>query len=63
MTEAAALPLVFVFGLVTVLIVRSGEVPWWMAVLIGLFGFYLGQTAANFMISDLVSWVLSRLTA
>ncbi|MEU4999723.1 hypothetical protein [Streptomyces sp. NPDC021622] len=63
MTEEQALPMVLFFGLVTVLLVRSREVPWWVAVLIGLFGLYLGQTPAVFMISELVNWVFSRFAA
>ncbi|MGW1494704.1 hypothetical protein [Streptomyces sp. NPDC002402] len=63
MTEQAALPLAFVFGLATVLLVRSREVVWWMATLIFLFGFYVSQTAAFFMIYGFVNWLLSRLIA
>ncbi|WP_405948334.1 hypothetical protein OG588_18965 [Streptomyces prunicolor] len=60
MSDGAALSYVLFFGVITVLLVRSREVPWWVAVLIGLFGFYLGQTPAFFMISELVSWVFDR---
>jgi len=63
MTEAAALPLVVFFGVVTVLLVRSREVNWWVAVLIFLFGLYVGQTPALFMISEFVNWIFGRLTA
>lgn len=63
MTEAAALPLVVFFGVVTVLLVRSREVNWWVAVLIFLFGLYVGQTPAVFMISEFVNWIFGRLTA
>ncbi|MFG2171277.1 hypothetical protein [Streptomyces sp. IB2014 016-6] len=62
MSEAAALPLVIVFGIITVLFVRSREVPSWIAVLIFLFGFYVSQTPAVFMISETVNWVISRFT-
>ncbi|MFJ6012327.1 hypothetical protein [Streptomyces sp. NPDC092952] len=63
MSEVAALPLVIVFGIVTVLLVRSREVNWWVASLIFLFGLYVGQTPAVFMISGFVNWILERLTA
>ncbi|MFJ4964413.1 hypothetical protein ACIP6P_18520 [Streptomyces sp. NPDC088729] len=63
MAEAAALPLVIVFGIVTVLLVRSREVKWGIATLIFLFGFYVGQTPAVFMISEFVNWILGRMTA
>jgi len=63
MTEASALPLVVFFGVVTVLLVRSREVNWWVASLIFLFGLYVGQTPALFMISGFVDWVLERMTA
>ncbi|WP_327325615.1 hypothetical protein OG735_26410 [Streptomyces sp. NBC_01210] len=63
MAEEAALPLALVFGLATVLLIRSREVVWWMAALVFLFGFYVSQTAAFFMIYQFVNWLLMRLTA
>ncbi|MFD3836582.1 hypothetical protein ACFWWC_10025 [Streptomyces sp. NPDC058642] len=60
MNEGEAFAYVVFFGVITVLLVRSREVPWWVAVLIGLFGFYLGQTPAFFMISELVVWIFDR---
>ncbi|MFE3217662.1 hypothetical protein [Streptomyces antimycoticus] len=59
MSEAAALPLALLFGLATVLLVRSREVRWWEALLIGLFGMYLGQTPVIFTADGLVNWLLS----
>ncbi|MEU1804344.1 hypothetical protein [Streptomyces sp. NPDC019937] len=59
MTEQAALPLALLFGLATVLLVRSRAVRWWEAVLIGLFGMYLGQTPVIFTADGLVNWLLS----
>jgi hypothetical protein len=59
MSEATALPLVIVFGIITVLLVRSRDVRTWEAVIIGLFGFYLGQTAFLFTIDGLVSWLVT----
>ncbi|ADI07411.1 hypothetical protein SBI_04290 [Streptomyces bingchenggensis BCW-1] len=47
------------FGLATVLLVRSREVRWWEAVLIGLFGMYLGQTPVLFTADGLVNWLFS----
>ncbi|MFE2976629.1 hypothetical protein [Streptomyces sp. NPDC059258] len=57
--ELAALPIVFVFGIVTFLIVRSREVNWWIALPIFLFGFYVAQTPAVFMIGEFMNWVLA----
>ncbi|MET4924425.1 hypothetical protein P3L51_19045 [Streptomyces sp. PSRA5] len=62
MSESTALPLMLVFGLVTVLLVRSREVRWWEAVLIALFGMYLGQTPVIFTADGLVNWFLSAFT-
>ncbi|MFE0045760.1 MULTISPECIES: hypothetical protein [Streptomyces] len=55
MSDAAALPLVVVFGLLTVFLVRSRDVRWWEATLITLFGVYLGQTPVVFTINGLTS--------
>ncbi|MGW3663960.1 hypothetical protein [Streptomyces sp. NPDC005141] len=60
MTDGQAFSYIAFFGVITVLLVRSREVPWWVAVLIGLFGFYLAQTPAYFMISEFVAWVFAR---
>ncbi|WP_438491701.1 hypothetical protein [Streptomyces asiaticus] len=62
MSEAAALPLALLFGLATVLLIRSREVRWWEALLIGLFGMYLGQTPVIFTADGLVNWLLSGFT-
>ncbi|GGK13098.1 hypothetical protein GCM10011583_51330 [Streptomyces camponoticapitis] len=62
MSESVALPLMVIFGLATVLLVRSREVRWWEAVLIALFGMYLGQTPALFTADGLVNWFLSGFT-
>jgi len=59
MSGQAALPLALLFGLATVLLVRSRAVRWWEAVLIGLFGMYLGQTPVIFTADGLVNWFLS----
>ncbi|MFC5720211.1 hypothetical protein ACFP1Z_08545 [Streptomyces gamaensis] len=61
-SENTALPLVIVFGLVTTLLVRSREVRWWEAVLIALFGVYLGQTPVIFTVNGFISWLFSGLT-
>ncbi|WP_445515573.1 hypothetical protein [Streptomyces sp. NEAU-174] len=62
MSEQTALPLALLFGLATVLLVRSRAVRWWEAVLIGLFGMYLGQTPVIFTADGLVNWLLSGFT-
>ncbi|MEU6850621.1 hypothetical protein ABZ901_11925 [Actinacidiphila alni] len=59
-SEPASLSLVVVLGIITVLFVRSREVPWWQATLIALFGFYVALTPAVYMVSELVQWVLAR---
>ncbi|RLV08134.1 hypothetical protein CTZ27_04685 [Streptomyces griseocarneus] len=62
MNEIAALPLVLVFGLMVVLLVRSREVRWWEAVLITLFGVYLGQTPVIFTINSFLTWCMTGFT-
>jgi hypothetical protein len=57
------LPLVVVFGIITVLLVRSREVSWWAALLIFLFGVYIALTPAVFMVTNLVQWVVTRFTS
>lgn len=59
MREQQALPLLLVFGLATVLLIRSREVRWWQAMLIALFGVYLGQTPVIFTVNSLLGWLLS----
>ncbi|ARF56060.1 hypothetical protein [Streptomyces gilvosporeus] len=59
MSDVAALPFAVAFGIITVLLVRSRDVKFWEAVLIGLFGVYLGQTPLIFTINGLVTWVFS----
>lgn len=54
-----ALPLVVVFGIITVLLVRARDVRVWEAVCIGLFGVYLGQTPVIFTINGLVTWLFN----
>ncbi|MGW6773560.1 hypothetical protein ACWGBX_24490 [Streptomyces sp. NPDC055037] len=61
MAEASALPLALVFGLATVLLIRAREVVWWSAGLIFLFGFYVSQTAAFFVVYNMVGWLIGRL--
>ncbi|MFF4531422.1 hypothetical protein ACFY1P_19390 [Streptomyces sp. NPDC001407] len=62
MNGAAALPLVAVFGIITVLLVRSRDVKAWEAVMIALFGLYIGQTPAIYTINSLATWCLSGFT-
>ncbi|MGI5339721.1 hypothetical protein ACQEVS_21180 [Streptomyces sp. CA-181903] len=62
MSENTAIPLVVVFGLITVLLIRSRDVRWWEAVVIALFGVYLGQTPVLFTINSFVTWFLSGFT-
>ncbi|WHM36945.1 hypothetical protein [Streptomyces sp. BPTC-684] len=62
-SESSALPLVVVFGIISVLLVRSRDVRAWEAVCIGLFGMYLGQTPVLFTIDGLVTWFLHGFTS
>ncbi|MFI9721679.1 hypothetical protein ACIHFE_18810 [Streptomyces sp. NPDC052396] len=57
--ESSALPLVLVFAAMTALLVRSREVRWWEALLITIFGVYLGQTPVLFTVNSFVNWFLS----
>ncbi|MDH2391916.1 hypothetical protein QCN29_24680 [Streptomyces sp. HNM0663] len=59
MSEATALPLVVVFGIITVLLVRARDVRAWEAVCIGLFGLYLGQTPVIFTVDGLMNWIFN----
>ncbi|MFF4402162.1 hypothetical protein [Streptomyces sp. NPDC001480] len=58
-SAGAAVSLVVVFGIITVLLVRSRDVRIWEAACIALFGMYLGQTPASLTINGFVTWVLS----
>ncbi|MFC4608957.1 hypothetical protein ACFO9E_14185 [Streptomyces maoxianensis] len=62
MTEEAAIPFAVVFGIITVLLVRSRDVKAWEAVMVGLFGLYLGQTSVIFTVEGLVTWIFSGFT-
>ncbi|MEU3880090.1 hypothetical protein ACFV6M_23935 [Streptomyces californicus] len=60
MSEMAALPFVIVLGIITFMLVRSREVRWWIAAAPFLFGFYIAQTPAVFMIGEFMNWILAR---
>ncbi|HET6354036.1 hypothetical protein [Streptomyces sp.] len=62
MSEEASIPFALVFGIIAVLLVRSRDVKAWEAVMIGLFGLYLGQTPVIFTVDGLVTWFLSGFT-
>lgn len=57
--EGAAFTFAVIFGIITVLLVRSRDVRAWEAVCVGLFGFYLGQTPVFFTIHGLVTWLIN----
>ncbi|MFE4825653.1 hypothetical protein [Streptomyces sp. NPDC056672] len=63
MSEAAALPLMMVFGALTVLLVRSREIRWWQALIIFLFGIYAALTPIVWTVTGLVQWFIARFTA
>lgn len=62
MSEQSAVLLAVVFGIITVLLVRSRDVKWWEAALIALFGMYVGQTPLIFAADGLVHWFISVVT-
>ena len=62
MTTTSAMPLVVVFGIISVLLVRSRDVKTWEATVIGLFGFYIALTPIGWTVIGLVNWVLSGFT-
>jgi hypothetical protein len=61
-SKEATFPLVVVFGIITVLLVRSRDVKAWEAVIVGLFGFYLGQTPVLYTVDGLVTWLITGFT-
>ncbi|MFI6286463.1 hypothetical protein ACIBCM_17175 [Streptomyces sp. NPDC051018] len=62
MSEQAAIPFALIFGIITVLLVRSRDVRAWEAVAIALFGIYLGQTPVIFTVDSIVTWAFSGFT-
>ncbi|MEU5187207.1 hypothetical protein AB0G83_08650 [Streptomyces klenkii] len=61
-SEGSALFLALIFGGITVLLVRSRDVRWWQALLIAVFGVYIGQTPVIFTVNSLLTWFLSGFT-
>jgi intracellular septation protein A len=57
-TATWQIPLVVVFGLVTVLLVRDRDVRIWEAVVIALFGYYLAASPLSDSIASTVQWAL-----
>ncbi|MEU9915272.1 hypothetical protein [Streptomyces sp. NPDC051001] len=55
----AAVSLVLLFGIITVLLVRSRDVRAWEAICIALFGMYLGQTPVSLTVNGFMTWILS----
>lgn len=53
-----SIPLVAVFGLVSVLLVRGRDVRAWEAVVLALFGYYLAKSPVSASISASVDWLL-----
>lgn len=52
---------VFVLGVITVLVVRSREVPWWQAAIIYLFGYYTALSPASYLVLSVSQSVFSHL--
>jgi hypothetical protein len=58
---AYAIPLVVVFGIVSVLLVRGRDVRAWEAVVLVLFGYYLATSPVSGSVSATVDWALRGL--
>ncbi|RSN46919.1 hypothetical protein DMH12_28115 [Streptomyces sp. WAC 04229] len=58
-SDGTAFTFAVVFGIITVLLVRSRDVRGWEAVCFGPFGLYLGQTPVLFTIHGFVTWAVS----
>ncbi|MFP1628943.1 hypothetical protein ACLB9X_28070 [Streptomyces sp. 5K101] len=58
-SEGVAFTFSVIFGIITVLLVRSRDVRAWEAVCVGLFGVCLGQTPVVFTVHGFVTWVIS----
>ncbi|GGN32966.1 hypothetical protein [Streptomyces fuscichromogenes] len=58
-SEGTAYGFAVIFGIITVLLVRSRDVRPWEAVCVGLFGLYLGQTPIGLTVHELVTWFIS----
>ncbi|WP_217549056.1 hypothetical protein [Streptomyces sp. GbtcB6] len=55
-SEGTAYGFAVIFGIITVLLVRSRDVRPWEAVCVGL---YLGQTPVGLTVHELVTWFIS----
>ncbi|MFE5031844.1 MULTISPECIES: hypothetical protein [Streptomyces] len=58
-SEGTAYGFAVIFGIITVLLIRSRDVRPWEAVCVGLFGLYLGQTPVGLTVHELVTWIIS----
>ncbi|MBW8798403.1 MAG: hypothetical protein JF597_33945 [Streptomyces sp.] len=58
-SEGTAYGFAVIFGIITVLLVRSRDVRPWEAICVGLFGLYLGQTPVGLTVHELVTWFIS----
>lgn len=59
--SGGSVSLVVMLGIVTVLVVRAREVPWWQAALIFLFGFYMALTPGMYLVLAISQAVLGHL--
>ncbi|WP_269853487.1 hypothetical protein [Streptomyces sp. RPT161] len=51
------MPIAVIFGIVTLLLVRSKDVKFWEALCIGLFGFYVALTPMGWAVIGIVNWL------
>lgn len=59
--SGGSVSVVLLLGIVTVLVVRSREVPWWQATIIFLFGFYTALSPAVYLVLSVSQFVFGRL--
>lgn len=59
MTDSSVLPLVFVFGIISFMLLKSREVNPWAALFLYLFGVYSAMTPMVFIVVGLVQWFLN----
>ncbi|WP_037601629.1 hypothetical protein [Streptacidiphilus rugosus] len=57
-----AMPLVAFLAVVVFLLIRSGELRTWQAVLLTVFGFYLARTPLGNVLAYTVQWLVTGFT-
>ncbi|MFI7100165.1 hypothetical protein ACIBK8_12485 [Streptomyces sp. NPDC050161] len=57
MSQGQIYALVTLMAVITVMLVRSGEVKWWQATCIGLMSFYLAMTPIGYAVIWIVNGI------